>query len=97
MQPDGSITNSRKFIDFAKETLPIDGMAVDNDGRLYVTALRGIHVISPQGERLGVIPAPMRMQNLAFAGKDRKTLYVSGEGNIYKISMLVEGIKARAK
>ena len=97
VQPDGSITNPRKFVDFAKDNLPIDGIAVDNDGRLYVAAMLSIHVISPQGQRLGVIPGATRIQNLGFAGKDRKTLYASGEGNIYKISMLSEGIRSRAK
>jgi gluconolactonase len=97
VQPDGSVRNMRKFIEFAKETLPIDGMAVDNEGRLYVAAMMGVHVITPQGQRLGVIPAPVRMQSLGFAGKDRKTLYLAGEGNIYRVSLLAEGIKSRAK
>ena len=36
-------------------------------------------------------------QNLAFAGPDRKTLYTVGAGSVFKIRMLAEGVKGRAK
>jgi gluconolactonase len=116
VQPDGSTANRR---DFAK--LPSgngDGLAVDDAGRLYVTAqASGIHVFSPDGKHLGTIPTPRDVISAAFAGADKKTLYIVGGGalgvngkeftlpegvrnnakTIYKIQMIAEGFKGRAK
>ena len=36
-------------------------------------------------------------QSLAFAGPDKKTLYVVGRGVAFKVAMLTEGFKGRAK
>jgi gluconolactonase len=36
-------------------------------------------------------------QNLAFAGADKKTLYIVGRGAAYKVHMLSQGHKGRAK
>lgn len=59
-----------------------DGMTVDADGRLYVTGDAGIYVFAPSGAELGVIPVPRRAITLAFAGPDRRTLYVGGLGAV---------------
>jgi gluconolactonase len=53
-----------------------DGLAVDEIGRLYVASNEGIEIFSSTGEAVGIIPLPQKPQNLAFAGKDKKTLYV---------------------
>jgi gluconolactonase len=75
-----------------------DGITVDAAGRLYVTASSGVQVFSPRGEALGIIPVPKgRMQSVAFAGLDKKTLYVTGSNTVYKIAMLAEGFKGRPK
>jgi gluconolactonase len=76
-----------------------DGMAVDSDGRVYAATNAGIEVFSPKGELLGVLPvqwgadanAIRKPQNLAFAGPDRKTLYIVGAGTIYKVRTLAQG------
>ena len=106
VQPDGSIRNQRPFV---KPEGGQDGLCVDNAGRLYVASDLGIQVFSPQGQHLGLIPTPRGTTTLAFAGPDKKTLYVIGRNNdgpggggpdarsMYKISMLAEGIKGRAK
>jgi gluconolactonase len=59
-----------------------DGMAIDNAGRLYVTGNRGVHVLSAEGKHLGMIPTPRRPITLAFAGPDKKTLYVPQMGAV---------------
>ncbi len=74
-----------------------DGLAVDAEGRLYVASTVGIQVFSKQGEALGTIPLPKAPQNLAFAGPDKKTLYVVGRGSAYKIAVLTPGVAGRAK
>ena len=92
VQPDGSVKNGRKFADSRG-----DGLAVDNTGRLYAAVAEGINVISPQGQILGTIPTPVGMQSVGFAGRDRKTMFMVGRGAAYKLSVLAEGIKSRAK
>ncbi|MBN1237602.1 MAG: SMP-30/gluconolactonase/LRE family protein [Gammaproteobacteria bacterium] len=59
-----------------------DGMAVDSEGRLYVTGNAGVHVLSPQGEHLGLIPTPRRPITLAFSGPEKRTLYVPMMGAV---------------
>ena len=74
-----------------------DGLAVDAQGRLYVASSEGVQVFSSKGEALGVIALPKSPQNIAFAGKDKKTLYVVGRGSAYRIPLLAAGVNTRAK
>ena len=74
-----------------------DGLAVDAEGRLYVASNPGIQVFSSAGEALGIIPLPKQPQNLAFAGPDKKYLYVVGRGAAYRIPVLTAGYAGRAK
>ncbi len=57
-----------------------DGMAIDNDGRLYVTSAPGVQVFSPDGKYLGLIPTPRSAISVAFAGPGKRTLYIVGSG-----------------
>ena len=72
-------------------------VAVDAEGRLYVASNPGIQVFSSAGEALGIIPLPKQPQNLAFAGPDKKYLYVVGRGAAYRIPVLTAGYAGRAK
>jgi gluconolactonase len=77
-----------------------DGMAVDNDDRLYVATGGGIEVLSPQGEHLGIIPVrclPRDCQNVAFGGPSKQTLYIAGAGSLYRVEMVARGLEGRAK
>jgi len=74
-----------------------DGLAVDANGRLYVASTAGIQVFSAKGDALGTIALPKAPQNIAFAGPDKKTLYVVGRGSAYKIAVLTPGVAGRAK
>ncbi|MFZ5871959.1 MAG: SMP-30/gluconolactonase/LRE family protein, partial [Actinomycetota bacterium] len=55
----------------------IDGMAVDERGRLYVCGPGGIWVLSGQGERLALLRLPEAPHNLAWGDHDGRTLYVT--------------------
>ena len=116
VQAEGGVTNRRDFA-----TLEAggngDGMAIDAAGRLYVTSQPGVQVFDRLGKYLGLIPTPRNAISVAFAGRDKKTLYIVGSGalgadgkefitpegvrnnakTIYKLSMLTEGFKGRAK
>jgi gluconolactonase len=104
VRPDGTVTNRRDFGKYERTdktptgiTSGADGLAIDNEGRVYVASLTGVQVFSPQGQRLGTIPVSRPPQNIAFAGPDKKTLYIVGRGAAYKVQMLTECFKGRAK
>lgn len=102
---DGSIGKRRDFARLAgfnpaAENGPssgADGLAVDGNGRLYVASTAGIQIFDDKGSALGVIPLPKAPQNLAFAGPDKKTLYIVGRGSAWRIATDAEGYKGRAK
>lgn len=81
---DGTPSNKRTFATLSQDTEGFggDGMAVDTEGRLYVTGDAGIYVFAEDGAELGLIPVPRRAITLAFAGPERKTLYVGAMGAV---------------
>jgi gluconolactonase len=74
-----------------------DGMAIDRQDRVYVTSVTGIQVFDRKGEYLGTIQTPRQPANLAFGGKDKKTLYITAREGLYKVRMLAQGPKRLGK
>ena len=74
-----------------------DGIAIDSEDRVYVASNAGVEIYNSKGEKLGVIALPNKPQNLAFAGKEKKTLYVVGRGAAYRIPLQSQGYLGRAK
>ena len=107
VQPDGTLKNHRNFAKYQIVTerpnntpdvrFGGDGLAVDAEGRLYAATAAGIQVFTPQGKHLGTIPVSRNPNNLAFAGPDKKTLYIVARGAVYRVPMLAQGYKGRAK
>jgi gluconolactonase len=105
INPDGTVKNRRNFAKYPSTTKGADGgfvsgadgMAIDAANRVYVVSNGGVHVFSPKGELLGTIPVSLQPQNIAFAGADKKTLYIVGRGSAWKVRLLSEGFKGRAK
>jgi gluconolactonase len=78
--PDGATSNKRTFTTLQADAGG-DGMCVDSEGRLYVTAqATGIQVFSPQGRHLGTIPLPRTASSVVFSGPNKKVLYAKGAG-----------------
>jgi gluconolactonase len=108
VQKDGSLTNQREF---AKLTAGGgDGSTIDSQGRIYVTTAGGVEVIGRDGKNLGVIPTPRGVITCAFGGKDKKELFILARGakdangedvanaaQVWKIQMMAQGYKGRAK
>jgi gluconolactonase len=102
--PDGRVSNKRQFarlIDLEKGSLGLrsraDGMAIDAVGRLYVSTAAGIQVVDRTGKHLGIIRLPSVARNVAFGGKDRRTLYLTALESLYRVRMLAEGPAGRSK
>jgi len=54
-----------------------DGMAVDAAGRVFATGPGGVHVLSAQGQLLGIIATGKAIANLCFGGRDGRTLFLA--------------------
>ena len=103
VQPDGTLRNRRDFAKY-RSVKPTpdgdngaDGLAIDAEGRVYIGTTLGVEIFNNKGEYLGTITLSRAPQNLAFAGPDKKTLYVVGRGVAFKVQMLAQGFKGRAK
>jgi len=79
VRSDGTTVNRREFARLEGGGNG-DGMAVDSDGRLYVTSQTGVQVFASDGTYLGLIPTPRNAISVAFAGADKATLFVVGSG-----------------
>jgi gluconolactonase len=108
--PDGRLANRRVFATYVGRDRTIratdppvanpDGLAIDDEGRVYALTEAGIEVVSASGQHLGVIPVwciTRRCQNLTFGGPDKRTLYVAGGGTLLRIPMLARGFRGRVK
>jgi gluconolactonase len=95
VQPDGSVKNKRTFVQLrdipeGKES-GADGMAIDREGRLYVTTVAGVQVFDAAGKYLGTIKVPRQPANAGFAGPDKRVLYITAREGLYRINMLAQG------
>ena len=98
--------SQKKLFDWETDRGP-DGMAIDLESRLYVTAgfnhanpplessikyKAGVYVFSPNGELLETIPVPADMvTNCAFGGEDRKTLFITAGHKLWSIRVKNQG------
>lgn len=72
-----------------------DGMTRDADGNLYLSGRGGVWVVTPEGEALGLIPAPAFVSNVCFGGDDGQTLFMTGRGAVWRLAMRVRGAPVR--
>ncbi len=110
VQGPGKLTNQREFTKL-QDGGNGDGLSVDRAGNLYVAAGPGVQIYNREGKYVGLIPTPQpgRPTGQAFAGADRKTLYVVVQATadsrgrpmdgrtIYRIPTLAQGPASRSK
>jgi gluconolactonase len=89
VRTDGTLSSGRLFFDgigsgVIEEGIP-DGMKCDERGNIWVTGPRGVWVISPDGEHLGVVRVPENVGNLAWGGSGWKTLYMPSSTSLYRV------------
>lgn len=68
-----------------------DGMAVDTDGRLYVTGPGGVHVFLPDGTPVARIVTGTPVANCAF-GDDGSTLYLTSASFLARVRLKTTGL-----
>jgi gluconolactonase len=93
---DGSIGHGETFVDLTTR-IPgdeaLDGIKIDKAGHVYLSAPGGVWIFDAAGKHLGTIIAPSPVHNFAWGGADGKTLYLCARSNLYRIPLLVEGVR----
>ncbi|MBI5396709.1 MAG: SMP-30/gluconolactonase/LRE family protein [Verrucomicrobia bacterium] len=94
--PDGSLKFKQRYFwlhvhDTADDS-GADGMAVDREGRLYVTTRMGIQVCDQAGRVNAILPTPNgRVSAVCFGGADGDTLFAACGDRIFKRKLKVKG------
>lgn len=92
VQPDGTLKNGKVFFDFnfTEDEEALDGLKIDKEGNLFVSAPGGLWILSPDAKILGKVVTPERPANMAW-GDDGKTLYMTAHSSIYKMRVNTGG------
>ena len=68
-----------------------DGFRVDVEGNVWTSADDGIHVVAPDGRRLGRLPVPERTANCVFGGPDGGRLFITASTSLYVLDVATRG------
>jgi gluconolactonase len=85
--PDGRLANKRLFCELGS-----DGMTIDSEGNVYLTAGRAVQVVTRSGERIETITPPEVPANVVFGGKDMQTLFMTARTGFYAVKTRVKGV-----
>jgi gluconolactonase len=94
-----TLRNGRQFSTMVmpKASGGADGMRVDVDGNLWASAgwggpgFDGVHVLTPEGERIGMILLPEVCGNVCFGGTKRNRLFMAGSQSLYAVYVGTRG------
>jgi len=73
-----------------------DGIRADVDGNIWAGAnggpgYDGVHILSPQGQAIGMIALPEICANLCFGGVKRNRLFMAASQSLYSVYVGTEG------
>jgi gluconolactonase len=89
IQPDGSLANERLRCERGS-----DGMTLDTEERLYLTG-KGVSVFDSGGRQVDQIDVPEPWTaNVAFGGRDHRTLFITASKGLYAIDLRTTGANA---
>lgn len=90
---DGTLKNGKIFFDFnfTEDEEALDGVKIDRDGNIFVSAPGGIWILDSNATLLGKITLPERPANMAWGDEDGKTLYMTAHKSIYKMRIKTGG------
>ncbi len=89
------VRNGKRFIqlDIPGTGAPsfADGIRCDVDGNVWCGARPGVQVITPNGERIGMIRLPETCANIAFGGPKRNRLFMAASQSLYAVYVQTTG------
>ena len=83
-EPDGTITPLATHYE-------ADGFRVDRTDHVFTSAEDGIHVLTPEGRRIGKIPLPEVTSNCAFGGPEGNDLLITASTALYRVRTKTTG------
>jgi gluconolactonase len=86
----GALSGERLFASTEPEP---SGIALDEDGNVFVATSIGVMVFASNGYLWGTIPIAEPCTNVAFGGSDRRTLYVTTSARIYAVNVQIPGTR----
>ena len=69
-----------------------DGFRLDTDGRVWTSALDGVHCYLPDGTLIGKIRVPEIVSNVAWGGPRLNRLFICGTTSLYSTYLAVNGV-----
>jgi len=94
------LRNGRSFVSMVIQGLGgglADGIRCDADGNVWASAgwvgpgYDGVHVIAPDGVRIGKIQLPEICSNVCFGGTRRNRLFMTGSQSLYAVYVETQG------
>jgi gluconolactonase len=95
-----SLRNGRVYVSMewpGKGNGLADGIRADTDGNIWVGAgwvgpgYDGVHVFTPEGQRIGQILLPEICANLCFGGEKRNRLFMAAGQSLYSVYVETQG------
>jgi gluconolactonase len=98
VKADGTIARGKVLYDFTRNPEPVglDGIKVDEEGNVYVSAPGGLWILPPAGKPLGRIVPPEHDANFTFGDADGKSLHLTASTGLYRVRVNVPGIRPGA-
>jgi gluconolactonase len=93
---DGTLGEGTVFADLTQQVPgeeALDGMKVDKLGHVFVSVAGEIWIFDENGKHLGTVRAPRPVHNFAWGDADGKTLYLTARSTLYRLPLLVEGVR----
>ena len=91
-------TSLRRGRTFAKLDIPgtssataADGIRCDVDGNVWAGARPGVQILTPGGERIGMIRLPENCSNVCFGGLRRNRLFMTASQSLYAVYTNAQG------
>jgi len=100
---DGKLRNGREFCSMKlmndnREMAGLaDGIRSDVDGNIWASAgwvgkgYDGVHIFSPEGQRIGMIVLPEICSNVCFGGPKRNRLFMTASQSLYSVYTEAQG------
>ncbi len=97
------LQNKRPFISMSLKTDKgvllggTDGVRADTDGNIWASAgwagegFDGVHIFTPEGERIGQILLPETASNICFGGPKRNRLFITASQSLYAVYVNTQG------